>query len=268
MKMYCLTLDDGHYDKIKYLDYIPVGLGSNIKNPNFLGDKNGDNISEKNSFYGEYTFHYWLWKNEIKNIKKEWVGFCQYRKFWTLNNKNIEYKNIDDLKKNIFKDIPEEYKNFESILGEPFYVNRFKLSKIIKKGFKKIIKDPTLIFNDKKRNIKFHFDIMHGDGNLDKAISLLENDDKKDFADFVNTKVSFNPHNMFICKSSIILEKYYSSIFPWLKRCEKEFGFDLKGYGLKRIYGFLAERYMSYWFKKYTKFKTLPIIFQDISELD
>ena len=34
------------------------------------------------------------------------------------------------------------------------------------------------------------------------------------------------------------------------------------------IYGFLAERYMSYWFKKYTKFKTLPIIFQDISELD
>ena len=105
--MFCITLDDSHYDKIKYLDYIPVGLGSNIKNPNFLGDKNGDNISEKNSFYGEYTFHYWLWKNEIKNIKKEWVGFCQYRKFWTLNNKNIEYKNIDDLKKNIFKDIPE-----------------------------------------------------------------------------------------------------------------------------------------------------------------
>ena len=109
---------------------------------------------------------------------------------------------------------------------------------------------------------------MHGDGNLDKAISLLENEDKKDFADFVNTKVSFNPHNMFICKSSIILEKYYSSIFPWLERCEREFGFDLKGYGLKRIYGFLAERYMSYWFKKYTKFKTLPIIFQDISEFD
>ena len=64
------------------------------------------------------------------------------------------------------------------------------------------------------------------------------------------------------------LEKYYSSVFPWLTRCEKEFGFNLEGYGLKRIYGFLAERYMSFWFQKYTKFKTLPITFKDISDLN
>ena len=63
-------------------------------------------------------------------------------------------------------------------------------------------------------------------------------------------EVSFNPHNMFICKSNIILNNYYETIFPWLG--EKLFGFDLKGYGLKRIYGFLAERFMSYWFRKYT----------------
>ena len=84
----------------------------------------------------------------------------------------------------------------------------------------------------------------------------------------MKTEVSFNPHNMFICKSNIILNNYYETIFPWLKRCEKLFGFDLKGYGLKRIYGFLAERFMSYWFRKYTNHSTLPIIFQDISELN
>ena len=55
------------------------------------------------------------------------------------------------------------------------------------------------------------------------------------------------------------------SIFSVLKN---EFGFDLDGYGLKRIYGFLAERYMSFWFKKYTRHATLPIIFRDISELN
>ena len=71
---------------------------------------------------------------------------------------------------------------------------------------------------------------------------------------------------MFICKSKEKLNHYYNSLFPWLERCEAEFGFDLKGYGLKRIYGFLAERYLSYWFKKYTKFKTMPIIFKDISD--
>ena len=110
--------------------------------------------------------------------------------------------------------------------------------------------------------------MMHGKGNLDKAIKLLEKDDRDDFDNFINSEVSFNPHNMFICRSSKTLKKYYNSLFPWLKRCEKEFGFDLKGYGLQRIYGFLAERFMSYWFRKNTKFTTLPIIFKDISELN
>ena len=71
---------------------------------------------------------------------------------------------------------------------------------------------------------------------------------------------------MFICKSKEILFDYYETIFPWLEKCEKEFGFNLEGYGLKRIYGFLAERYMSYWFEKYTKPLLWPVIFYDINK--
>ena len=37
-----------------------------------------------------------------------------------------------------------------------------------------MIKNPSLFFNKNKRNIKFHFDLMHGEGNLDKAIILLD----------------------------------------------------------------------------------------------
>jgi hypothetical protein len=109
---------------------------------------------------------------------------------------------------------------------------------------------------------------MHGEGNLDKAINLLDNENRKDFNEFVNSETSFNPHNMFICKSKDILNNYYGTVFPWLERCEKEFGFNLDGYGLKRIYGFLAERFLSYWFKKNTNFCTMPIIFKDIGKLD
>ena len=268
MRMYCLTINDSHYEKIKRIGYIPVGLGKNIINKKFQNDKNGENISVKNPYYGEYTFHYWLWKNEIKDLNNEWIGFCQYRKYWSLKNENKNYKSLENFKEKIIKDIPEDFNNYESILGEPLFINQFKLAKFVKKNLSKFIKKPSLIFNEKKRNIKFHFDLMHGEGNLDKAISLLDSADKKDFDYFVNSEVSFNPHNMFICKSNIILEKYYNSIFPWLARCEKEFGFELEGYGLKRIYGFLAERFMSFWFKKYTKFKTIPIIFKDISELN
>ena len=35
---------------------------------------------------------------------------------------------------------------------------------------------------------------------------------------------------------------------------------NLSGYGQTRIYGFLAERFMSYWFQKNTKYTTLPVI--------
>ena len=109
--------------------------------------------------------------------------------------------------------------------------------------------------------------MMHGEGNLDRAIKLLPSSNRDDFNDYVNSEVSFNPHNMFICKNKEILYSYYESLFPWLLDCEKIFGFkDLKGFGLKRIYGFLAERYMSYWFRKYTKYTILPIYFKDIDD--
>ena len=50
---------------------------------------------------------------------------------------------------------------------------------------------------------------MHGEKNLSKAISLLDDKNRDEFSKFVNTNVSFNPHNMFICKSKIHLKKYY-----------------------------------------------------------
>ena len=71
---------------------------------------------------------------------------------------------------------------------------------------------------------------------------------------------------MFICKKDL-LKRYYETIFTWLEKCEKVFGFNnLKGYGLKRIYGFLAERFLSYWFTKHYKVKELPILVKDLSD--
>ena len=89
--MYCLSLNDEDYDKIKSLNYTPVGLGSKKFSKNWIRDNTGDNISEKNSFYGEFTFHYWFWKNELQKIPRDtWVGFCAYRRFWTNANNLFE----------------------------------------------------------------------------------------------------------------------------------------------------------------------------------
>jgi hypothetical protein len=65
---------------------------------------------------------------------------------------------------------------------------------------------------------------------------------------------------MFIAKA-YIAERWFSTLFPWLFRCEKIFGFNnLKGYDTQRLYAYLAERYLSFWFKKYSKFIEWPVV--------
>ena len=268
--MFCLSLEPNHYNFIKELGYSPVGLSEKMFNEDWFTDKTGDNISKKNKNYGEYTFHYWLWKNYLNKIDNQWVGFCQYRKFWSLYNYKQTNININSLNSQVLKEIPESFNKYEAILGEPMFINKRKLMKFFKLGFRIIAKNPLLLFNKNKRNLNFHFDLMHGKNNLNSAIDLLDSSNKNDFRNFANTEVSLNPHNMFICKSKEILRSYYEDLFPWLEKCEKLFGFDnLQGFGKIRIYGFLAERFMSYWFQKNTKYTTLPIIFHDIrNDLD
>ena len=267
LQMFCITLEPSHVKFIKNLSYVPVVLGEKNYTDDCFGDKTGENISKKNKFYGEYTFHYWLWKNYFDNLdEKKWIGFCQYRKFWSLEEIKSEELSLKKLENTILKNVPDEFDKYDVILGKPFYINQRRTMKFLKKGFKLIISNPKFLFSEKSRNIKFHFDLMHGKDNLIKAIELLDDNNKVDFKNFVNNEQSFNPHNMFICKSKSLLIRYYQDIFKWLNSCEKIFGFEnLKGYGMTRIYGFLAERFMSYWFKKNSKFIEIPILFYDIN---
>ena len=186
LSMYCISMNPDHLEIIKKLNYLPVGLGNLSFNSEWITDKSiSKEISHKNKYYGEYTFHYKLWKNNLIPEKK-WVGFCQYRKFWI--NRYVTDKKItfDQLKNLVIRDIPKEIDSYDIILGENLYINQLRISKFLKKNFKKIILNPSLLFRKHKRTIKFHFDLMHGEGNLEKAISLLDHENKKDFLDFVN----------------------------------------------------------------------------------
>ena len=106
----------------------------------------------------------------------------------------------------------------------------------------------------------------HGYGNLEKATDLLEIQDREEFRKFINTSNKFHPNIMFISKPRIANE-WFEKLFSWLFRCEKIFGFhNLSGYETQRLYAYLAERYLSFWFTKYTKFIEWPII--TINNLD
>lgn len=266
LKMFCITMSPEHGELIKEVNYEPVGLGEKKFPKYFYTDKTGESISSKNPFYGEYTFHYWLWKNYLNKIKTDWVGFCQYRKFFVkkkIDQQNIDFQTFQSL---IIKEIENEDKKYECILGKKFSVENYKISKIFKNHLFSFLKEPNLFINKKKRNLRLHFDLFHGKGNLSKAINLLEKSHQEDFRNYMENNNAFNPHNMFICKTHL-LNQYYEIIFPWLKRCESLFGFlNSPEYGRQRIYGFLAERFMSYWFNKNFKIKEISILGKDLSD--
>ena len=65
---------------------------------------------------------------------------------------------------------------------------------------------------------------------------------------------------MFISKKKII-ENLYKKTFDWIFKCELEFShLLLGGYGKERLYDFMAERFFSFYFEKYTRIKTMPYI--------
>ncbi len=265
-KIYCLCLHNNLLDRVKSLQYLPVGLGKQNFSNGWLTDNTGVNISNKNSYYGEYTFHYWLWKNHLDKISDdEWIGFCAYRRFW--QNKNQELDEKFNFQNSVLKHVPEEWENYQVILGNKISIDELKWMKVFKYGKKALLRSPGAIFK-KNRTIKFQFDMFHGNGVLDKAIDLLDDENKNDFKNFVNSETSYNQGNMFICKSKNIIKSYYKTLFTWLEKCEGVFGFDLKEYGNIRIYAFLAERFLPYWFNKNTKVKEWPIFFYDLRDLN
>ena len=68
--------------------------------------------------------------------------------------------------------------------------------------------------------------------------------------------------------SKNLLNSWYKTVFEWLFKCEQIFGFkELSGYETGRIYAYLAERYLPFWFKKYSKVRTWPIYSFDSNQL-
>jgi len=262
LKIYCMCLEDSYLESVKKLNYIPVGLKNDNFSKEWLRDNTLINIAKKNPYYGEYTFYYWFWKNLLKDKKKDdWVGFCSYRELWG-NKKNIQNKNSIN---SLLKELPEEWNSYDAIIGEKIYMERPKFIKILKYGKLAMLRNYKEIFKS-RFSIRLSFDMFHGNGNLDKAIKLLPEKDKNDFDYYVRNEVSFNQGNMFITKSDKIMDLFFKDVFDWLEKCELVFGFKMKEYRKIRMYTFLAERYLPYWFKKYTKSLEWPVIYCDINK--
>ena len=168
LKIYCIT--NVQSKKLEKLGVNLVGVGENSFNSKYMKCEGGDNINFKEKNYSELTFHYWFWKNKIKEFSDDdWIGFCQRRRFW-LNSRNENLNN--ELENIILKDFPSEWINYDAVICEPIKLGT-KLMKLLKRGWKNLLGNPKILLNLKNSSIKLHFDMHHGYGVLDKAINVL-----------------------------------------------------------------------------------------------
>ena len=262
-EIFCVT--NKHLKFFEKIDYNLAAVGKDKFPPKYIKCDTGENIFYKEENYSELTFHYWFWKNRLNKHKdrNNWIGFCQKRRFWLQKKENINDLSLNVISSKLLKTVPEEWKNHDSVICEPIDLTSPKKIKVLKKGWKNFIKDPTILFNKRKQTVKLHFDMFHGYGKLDQAIDVMHEKDQLEFRNFVNQSTSFNPHIMFIAKPDII-NKWFFDLFSWLSKCESIFGFkELKGYETKRLYAYLSERYLSFWFRKYANYIEWPYIFID-----
>ena len=254
LKIFCVT--NKHYKYLNKVNYTLAAVGKNRFPKKYIRCDKGKNIFYKEEYYSELTFHYWFWKNELKKYKSKniWLGFCQKRRFWLKKKSNRFQIN------NLLKTVEKKWKGYDSVICDRIYINNPRFMKMIKRGWKNIIKDPSLLYEKKKQTIKLHFDMFHGYGNIDYAINVMHKKDRNDFRKFIYKSQNFNPHIMFISKPKI-MDKWFKDLFGWLSKCEKIFGFsNLHGYDTKRLYAYLAERYLSFWFRKYSNYIEWPYI--------
>ena len=262
IKFYCVT--NKLINFISNDQYKLAWVGKDSPPNNYIRCDQKDNIFYKEKNYSELTFHYWYWKN-LLNFEEpdQWIGFCQKRRYWIKDTirENINIHNIND---HLLTHINDSLNSYDAFICDPIKIYGAKKTKLIKRGWRNILKNPSILLDNKLINIEVHFDMHHGYGNLDRAIKLVDKNDREDFYKYVRSNNKFNPHIMFIAKKEVI-NKWFNTLFPWLRRCEEEFGFNsLKGYDTTRIYAYLSERYLSFWFKKYTNYKEQPWIFLDI----
>ena len=150
LSLYCVTNKSS--DFLEKLPISLVSVGQNKFNDRYLRCDYKDNIFHKEKYYSELTFHYWYWKNLLKDEKNKWVGFCQKRRFWT-KSKVLNFKsNEKEIKDLLLTQIDNRYDDYDSFICSPIKISGAKKTKILKRGWRNLIIDPSILFNKKKRD--------------------------------------------------------------------------------------------------------------------
>ena len=142
LKIYCVTNKKVNFISKKV--YHLAWAGNQKAPSDYLNCESGENINHKEKYYSELAFHYWYWRNLLKSENPDnWIGFCQKRRFWITKEmqENINQQNINEY---LITEPSKDWSKYDSIICKPINVSGAKKIKIIKRGWKNLIKDPLI----------------------------------------------------------------------------------------------------------------------------
>lgn len=235
--------------------FVPIQTNCNNSkyNLNIMKDNTGDNIADKNEFYGELTAHYWVWKNYFKkNPELEYIGFCQYRKFLDFFNEpktHIHFNKTDTLRFKQYFDNNYTYENIFPI------INKYDLIISNKLTFNEFY---TNTFSVKEQYEKSGHPLKE----LHDFVDIIKNkypDYENDIEDFLNGNTMY-VGTVLVTKKDLY-EQYLNWIFPLLFELEKKNNWNAyRGTYNVRIPAFLFERFFNVWLNHKNKSTPLKIL--------
>jgi len=208
--------------------YFPIQAGKSVSGFNLAemqGDDTGDNISERNAIFGEFTAWYWGWKN-IKSIypNLEYIGLSHYRRFFALDKPFIgeSWVGIDFI---------PTMENYESLIVQKLKDNDVIMTKPIMFGV----------------DLKTQWGHKHNSNDYLLLKAVMHEMYPAYDGSLVNFFERNNTISLYCCFISKynFFDKYFEWLFPLLFEIEKRI--DVSSYDPynKRVIAFLAERLLN-----------------------
>jgi 6-pyruvoyl-tetrahydropterin synthase len=222
--------------------FFPIQAGKAVSSfkLKIQGDDTGDNISEKNATFSEFTAWYWGWKN-IKTIYPniEYIGLSHYRRFFALDRPYEGYTLLDRYRLPNMEDyeslIIKKLDNNDIILARPasFEVNL----------------QTQYAINHHISDFYCMKDIIH------EICPEYDNS----FLHFFENNNTLSLYCMFIARYELF-QQYFEWLFPLLFEAERRLDFSKHNAYQKRVIAFLAERLLNI----YVRHHKLKVLYQPI----
>ena len=210
----------------RHPQYVPVqaGKATATHNLHITGDDSADNISALNYLYSELTVLYWVWKNAPKT---KYVGFCHYRRFFDVSNKEkypLAFRAFSEDDQPAYALIPAI--DFDTILSDCDLVMPLNV----------------VMTHSLRRNYERNHFVEH--------YLALEKTIREDFPEYwASFKVILEksnrlpPYNMFLTRWEIF-DQYCTFLFGVLQKLQPQIKLP-EDKTQHRIFGYLSERLLA-----------------------